>query len=154
MIRKLQIEDVRDAGCVLAMQIPSYMVEAELIGFFEIPPLKDSLATLMQCGETFYGYFIDEQLAGAISYKMECQVLDIYRMMVHPSYFRRGIARSLIGYIEHVEDGIEKMLVSTGTKNIPAKQLYASLGFVEVGEREVAEGVYVTLFEKMMRRRT
>ena len=38
--------------------------------------------------------------------------------------------------------------VSTGTYNFPAFRLYESLGFVPVGDREIANGITVTAFER------
>ena len=109
-------------------------MEAELIGFYDIPPLKDTIDTIIQCDEVFYGYYADD-------------VLDIYRVAVHPEYFRKGIARQLIQFIEDMNKGIERIIVSTGLKNQPAVSLYLKLGFRKVREAEVAEGVYVVCFE-------
>ena len=38
--------------------------------------------------------------------------------------------------------------VSTGTANFPARQLYEKHGFQAVGEREIAPGVTVALYER------
>lgn len=72
---------------LLALQKLSYRKEADLIGSDEIPPLHETLEALQASSETFYGYFLDGQLAGAISYKRGDDLLDIYRMMVHPAFF-------------------------------------------------------------------
>ncbi|HAG42334.1 MAG TPA: GNAT family N-acetyltransferase, partial [Clostridium sp.] len=71
MIKQLDLKDKKVLEKVLDVQISSYKIEAEIIGFDEIPPLKDTINTLKQCNETFYGYFIDDILAGIISYKIE-----------------------------------------------------------------------------------
>ena len=131
------------------MQRAAYAVEAELIGSNEIPPLKETLEALQQSGETFYGYWVDEYLVGAISYKRAATLLDIHRLVVHPAYFRRGIGKALVQWVEQVEPGIEHIVVSTGTKNIPAKSLYTQFGFVEQADKEVIPGLFITLFEKL-----
>jgi hypothetical protein len=41
-----------------------------------------------------------------------------------------------------------RVVVQTGADNEPAKALYRSEGFVEVGGQEPAPGIRVTLFEK------
>ena len=46
---------------LLSLQIASYRVEAELIGFDDIPPLKDGIQSIREAEETFYGFFVDEQ---------------------------------------------------------------------------------------------
>ncbi|UFJ41548.1 GNAT family N-acetyltransferase [Brevibacillus humidisoli] len=149
MIERLQIEIRETAEEVLAVQIPAYRVEADLIGFSGIPPLHDTVETLVTCRESFYGYRTEEgKLAGAISYKRIGDLLDIHRMMVHPDYFRRGIAGSLLRFVECNEPGIRTIKVATGTGNESAKLLYQRNGFQEIGQQEVAPGITVTLFEK------
>ena len=148
MIRDLDLSDERQVLEILSLQDASYAVEAELIGTFDIPPLKDTGDTLRRCGETFCGFFAEGRLAGAISYKIEGDVLDIHRLVVHPDRFRKGIARTLVKHVEKNAGTVERIVVSTGTKNFPARRLYRSLGFEETGEAEVAPGLRVTFFEK------
>ena len=44
--KKIDITNPKLAKDVLNIQIPSYKVEAEIIDFYEIPPLKDRVDTL------------------------------------------------------------------------------------------------------------
>ena len=134
---------------ILKVQLPAYMVEAELIDFYGIPNLKDTAETIKSCGETFYGYYVDEALAGFIAYKLEDGLLDIYRLAIHPEHFRKGIATSLLSYMEEQNPGINKIIVSTGSKNYPARNVYLNNGFRIAGEKEVAPSVFITLFEKL-----
>ncbi len=148
MIKRLDSKDSRTAEQIVDLQKKSYIIEAELIGFYNIPPLKDTVDTIIQCDEVFYGYYTEDVLAGLISYKLEDDLLDIYRVAVHPEYFRKGIAGQLVQFIEEMNKGIKRIIVSTGLKNKPAVSLYLKLGFSKVSEVEVAEGVYVVSFEK------
>ncbi|MHB1393234.1 MAG: GNAT family N-acetyltransferase [Clostridia bacterium] len=145
---RLDTRDNKTAEQIVDLQKKSYMMEAELIGFYDIPPLKDTIDTIIQCDEIFYGYYADDVLAGLISYKLEEDVLDIYRVAVRPEYFRKGIARKMIGFIEDMNRGIKRIIVSTGLKNQPAVSLYLKLGFRKLHETEVVEGVFVVSFEK------
>ncbi|MBS4190564.1 GNAT family N-acetyltransferase [Bacillus sp. FJAT-49705] len=147
MIKEIDIRNRELAEEVLNVQIPSYMVEAEIIGFSDIPPLKDTVDTLQQCGETFFGYYIEEELCGAISLKVEKGEIDIHRLIVHPEHFRKGIAQSLLDFIECKEE-IETIKVSTGSKNTPAVSLYIKNGFHKVDEVRVNEQLSLTFFEK------
>ena len=149
-IRSLSLSNARRAEQVLALQRASYRIEAELIGYDAIPPLIETLAVLQQCGEIFYGYWQGEELAGVISYKRDGQTLDIYRMMVHPAHFRQGIGRALLQFIEHVEQGIEQIIVSTGRDNAPARRLYLAAGFTMLNDEEVVPGLFITHFEKQL----
>jgi ribosomal protein S18 acetylase RimI-like enzyme len=148
MITELYIASEKVAEEILAVQIPSYSKEAELIGYDEIPPLMDTTGSLMVCGETFYGYLVEGKVAGAISYKREGNVVDIHRLIVHPDHFRQGIGQSLLQYVERVEAGAAKFVVATGTRNEPAKRLYLKNGFLAVREHEAAPGLYLTFYEK------
>jgi ribosomal protein S18 acetylase RimI-like enzyme len=148
MITKLDLNDRETVENILCLQLASYRVEADLIGFDEIPPLKDTMDTLGACGEIFYGYFVEETLAGIISYKIEDRVLDIHRVAVHPSFFKRGIAKKMLAHIEKGNSGLHKIIVSTGRENNPAVELYLNNGFKKVRDIEVAENFFITCFEK------
>jgi ribosomal protein S18 acetylase RimI-like enzyme len=147
MIQYLDITQRSVAKKVLDVQIPSYQVEAEIIGFNGIPQLNDSVESLMTSSEIFYGYFVDTSLAGAIAFVLEDNVLDIHRLIVHPNYFRKGIGESLVQYILNLDTSVKKYIVRTGSKNIPAKNLYKKFGFIEKEDEEVAPNVFLTIFE-------
>lgn len=148
MINKIDIMNTKLAKEVLSVQIASYKVEAELIDFYDIPPLRDSVSTLQQCGENFYGCYVDGELSGVISIKAEENLIDIHRLMVHPKHFRKGIAKRLLDFIESVGEGNETLIVSTGSKNAPAISFYEKNGFIITGETKVMEGLSITSFEK------
>ncbi|RJE87502.1 GNAT family N-acetyltransferase [Paenibacillus sp. 1011MAR3C5] len=132
---------------LLAVQLPAYRIEADIIGFWDIPPLRDTAETIMKSSETFVGYRLDGALAGFISFEDEGDARDICRMVVHPDYFRRGIAKSLLAYVLEDAGKHKKVKVSTGAKNEPAIALYRSFGFVDAGAIEIAPEVKLALFE-------
>ncbi|WP_394138664.1 GNAT family N-acetyltransferase [Cytobacillus oceanisediminis] len=147
MIKEIDIRDRKAAEEVLSVQIPSYKVEAELIECSDIPPLKDTVDTLQKCGETFFGYYLNEALCGAISLKEENNIIDIHRLIVHPDHFRKGIAQKLLEFIESIE-GIKSLIISTGSKNTPAINFYEKNGFKKVNQIRVNEHLSLTSFEK------
>jgi ribosomal protein S18 acetylase RimI-like enzyme len=149
-IRKLEITDRVVAEQVLEIQHVSYRIEAELIGFDALPPLLETWQDLAESGETFFGAFVGHDLAGAISYKLQDAVLDIHRVMVHPDYFRRGIAQKLVGFVQAREQDVKRVIVSTGTRNHPAVALYLKLGFRVLGDVEIVPGLWITRFEKIL----
>ncbi|WP_199623655.1 GNAT family N-acetyltransferase [Paenibacillus alkalitolerans] len=140
------ISQPEHAKSVVELQQLSYPVEAKLIGLETIPPLLDTPDTLMSCGETFIGCFEGDLLAGAVSYKLDGDTVDIHRMMVHPERFRRGIAQSLLDAVLSVP-GARKAVVSTGSANVPAVKLYERNGFKETEKVEIAPAVTITRFE-------
>ncbi|MFZ3588533.1 GNAT family N-acetyltransferase [Bacillus sp. DJP31] len=147
-IKEIDITNPRMAQEILNIQIPSYEVEAELIDFYEIPPLQDTVDKLTECGETSYGYCVKEELRGVISIKVDKADIDIHRLMVHTQHFRKGIAKKLLEFIEDSEEGMETIIVSTGSKNAPAVNLYGKSGFLKTGETRVTEQLTITSFKK------
>jgi ribosomal protein S18 acetylase RimI-like enzyme len=151
MIRELNLQNTEMVQNILDIQIPAYQVEAALIGYWEIPPLKDTVETLKASGESFYGYFEGGKLLGVISYMIEDDVMDICRLVVHPDYFRRGIGKKLLDYVEGMKEDITKIKASTGSKNTPAIKLYKIQGFVECQAIEVEAGFKITEFQKTLK---
>ena len=149
MIKIIDISNSKNAEDVLNIQIPSYKVEAEIIGSYEIPPLKDTVYTLQHCGETFFGYYENEELCGVISIQIDDDDVDIHRLIVHPNHFRKGIAQLLLNFIE-TNFQIETIKVATGSKNIPAVSFYKKNGFQNIKEVIVNEQLSLTFFEKKL----
>ncbi|MFS1511392.1 GNAT family N-acetyltransferase [Chengkuizengella sp. SCS-71B] len=150
MIKEIDITNKDMAEQVLKVQIPSYKVEADMINFYDIPPLKDSIASLQRSEEIYYGYYVGNELAGVISYEIEASVLTICRMNVHPDYFRKGIASALITYLIDLNLDVKKVIVSTGRDNNPAKKLYLKHGFTEVADIEVVKDVFITKLQRII----
>ncbi|MVO99025.1 GNAT family N-acetyltransferase [Paenibacillus lutrae] len=147
MITILDVQQEETARMMLSVQIPSYQIEADLIGFQGIPQLRDTVEKLQESGENFVGFWEEDELAAFISYTEDSGEVDICRLVVHPRHFRKGIARKLaLHVLLKIAQG-RKTVVSTGTLNTPALSLYKSLGFVEVREIEVAPGVSITVLE-------
>ena len=142
---------MRDPGVaaeLLPLQRRSYRVEADLIGSDAIPPLHESLADLMACGERFLGAFDGEHLVGAVGYRVGDDVLDIHRLVVDPGAFRRGIGRALVRAVQELESGPSRVVVQTGAANGPAKALYLQEGFDPLDVFEPIPGLAIARFEK------
>ncbi|MGG1520022.1 GNAT family N-acetyltransferase [Paenibacillus oryzisoli] len=157
-IQRLHLQTNEEILRLLSLQLASYRVEAEIIGFDDIPPLKDGIPSIREAlaTETFYGYLSkvpgqqEPTLAGAISISRDSCVVTICRLMVHPDFFRRGIASSLIAHIveEQEQLGAARFIVSTGSANLPAIELYERFGFVVRRVFTVPPGVSLTTFER------
>jgi ribosomal protein S18 acetylase RimI-like enzyme len=152
MIRKIDIAACEWAKAVLHLQLRSYAVEARLIRFLDIPPLQDTVATLQQCGEQFFGYIEQGQLAGAISYERTEKTVHICRLMVDPDFFRQGIASALIEFVCRKERDAHEIIVMTGSDNIPALRLYERHGFCVVERMRMPEGISMTKLVKWLGR--
>ncbi|WP_257351750.1 GNAT family N-acetyltransferase [Pseudalkalibacillus decolorationis] len=134
---KMNLNDPEQLVELHSLQHASYKIEAELIGFADIPPLLETADDLKNCGETFYGYKEDGKLAGAIAVSNEEGLCTICRLIVHPDFFRRGIGSVMVSYVcEHLS--CKKFIVSTGTENHPARRLYEKHGFTHIRDEELA----------------
>ena len=149
MIQRIDLNDSVLLNQIITLQRVSYLIEAEMIDYYEIPPLVETREELVNCVEHFYGYFMDDVLAGFLSYTKEDHILDICRVAVHPDYFRKGIAGELLTFALSLPD-ITKAIVSTGKKNLPALRLYQKYGFLVMRDKNIGNGVYLTELEKIL----
>jgi len=150
VIKQLDIRNLSVLENIVELQKASYKIEADLIGFDNIPPLHDTTDSISESDETFYGLYVGGQLAGIVSYIVEGGVFDIYRLAVHPKFFRMGIGDQLLNHILKIgaDEFVDKFVVSTGMKNEPARKLYLKNGFEFIGDKEVAGGLKISTFEK------
>lgn len=144
VIRPIDVKDRTEALHVLALQMKAYLLEAKLIGFKEIPPLKETVASLQTCGETFIGCFDHDELAGAVAYERKGDTVTVCRMMVHPDRHRKGIGSRLLSHVLELHKNVPQIVVSTGTANGPAVCLYAKYGFVPRRQHLIAPGITLT----------
>jgi ribosomal protein S18 acetylase RimI-like enzyme len=107
-----------------------------LIGYPELPPLRETVEDILNTPEQFLVYQDAGQIAAVLSYAQADENLEIGRLLVSPSYFRRGIASQLLMYLEQLHPMYRKITVSTAEANQPAIRLYQKHGF-HIAERTV-----------------
>lgn len=142
-IRRLDWNNSESVMELLALQMSSYLREAELIGFTDIPPLMDTPQSLRESSEIFLGCYLEQELAGAIAFETipAEHLLVICRLMVRPDRFRSGIGSHLLRYVLAMHPDYPLIEVTTGAANEPAVRLYERFGFQYVNTREIAPGV-------------
>jgi ribosomal protein S18 acetylase RimI-like enzyme len=148
MIKSIDLMDDRLVWELYELQRTAYMVEAELINFYDIPPLKETMDELTECDETFLGYFEENELVGALSYTVDGHEVTICRMIVHPGHFRKGIAQKLLFAVEKRNGHFSIFKVSTGRENLPARALYQKNGFHHLEDIEIMPGFFISSFIK------
>ncbi|AIQ54854.1 GNAT family N-acetyltransferase [Paenibacillus sp. FSL R7-0331] len=147
-IIRLDLQDDYTLSELWSLQHKAYRLEAEMIGFNEIPPLLETREMLSAAKEEFYGRFDDSgDLLGAVAVLEETPGrLTVTRMMVNPEHFRQGVAGGLLEFIFRQYSEMEQFIVSTGKLNHPAVTLYSKHGFVPASTEEVAPGVELIEF--------
>ncbi len=148
MITPLDLTDRALAERLLTIQHAAYAVEAELIGFDGIPPLQEDLDGLMSSTELWLGRYDGTHLVGAVAYELpDALTVEISRLIVDPAHARRGHGRALLDHLDRIEPR-PVSLVSTGSANLPAVNLYKSRGYTETSRVPIAPGVQLTQFRR------
>lgn len=147
-IKKLNILDNNTAFLVDELQKQAYLVEAKLIDYYSIPPLKENIDDLKKSGEEFYGCMIEGKLAGIISFKKGLAVIDIHRLAVLPKFFHKGVGSSLLEYVLKNEGVGRKTIVQTAENNFPAIRLYSKFNFKLVSVKKTHDHLNLVYLER------
>lgn len=144
--QRLTEEEVRvHARHLLELQHHAYAVEAELIGDDRIPPLHERESDLLSSGLEWIALFDDDQIAGAVGYAVEHDIVDLDRLMVSPTHHRRGLGRALVMEVMSLTP---QTVVATGRDNVPARALYESLGFTHESDVEPIPGLWISRYSR------
>jgi len=146
MIKVLQNRDMGIAKKIFSVFQASYKVEADLLNAKDFPPLIRPLEGYTDCTTTFFGYYQQDQLSGVVEINDLEHYTHINSLVVHPSYFRKGIARKLLEFVLKEYDS-DLFVVETGLGNGPATNLYESFNFKEVCQWDTNHGVRKIKFE-------
>ncbi|MBT8234261.1 MAG: GNAT family N-acetyltransferase [Saprospiraceae bacterium] len=150
MIKQLQNNDLNVSEKIMKLFLSSYAIEAKLLKAINFPPLKRPIEKYINTNTTFYGYFENEILCGAIEINYNNLRTHINSLVVDPQHFRKGIASSLLKFtLESFESNL--FMVETGVDNDPASQLYRKFDFVVVKQWDTDHGVRKVRFEKKIK---
>lgn len=127
------ITTLENSNEVVAQQIHavfqnSYIVEAEIIGVSDLPPLSRSRQDILNAKTDFYGFIHNTCVAAVVEVNSFPTKLEINSLTVDPKFFRQGIAGLLLQYILTSFD-VELATVETAAQNAPAIKLYEKYGF-------------------------
>lgn len=78
------------------------------------------------------------RLAGYATFRLVADEAELLRIAVHPRARRRGLARKLLesGLEELERRSVRRCFLEVRCHNLPARALYAGLGFEQVGVRK------------------
>ena len=118
----------------------SYKIEAQLVGVKEFPPLQRSTSHIQAASSKFLGQWIGSDLAVVLEYSLGDAHLSIDSLVVHPRYFRRGLASKILRLLlDRVH--WQTADVETAAANHPAIALYEKFGFSESKRWGTNEGI-------------
>lgn len=147
MIEKLKNNELEIAEQIRAVFQISYKVEAKLLAAVNFPPLQRPLEKYRESNTEFYGYTKDGELTGVVEIDANKDYILIRSLVIHPIFFRQGIAGKLIEFVFDTFDS-NLFVVETGLANGPATKLYKKFGFIEVQQWDTEFGIRKVKFEK------
>ena len=150
MIEKLQNNKLEVAKKIRTVFQVSYKVEAKLLDAINFPPLQRPLDKYRENNTEFYGYSKDGKLAGVVEIDANNNYTLIRSLVIHPIFFRQGIAGKLIEFVFDTFDS-NLFVVETGLANGPATKLYKKFGFIEVHQWDTDHGIRKVKFEKKIK---
>ncbi|MCG2430386.1 GNAT family N-acetyltransferase [Aequorivita xiaoshiensis] len=148
MIKRLNNNNLEVAGLIQKIFHQSYAVEAQLLKVDDFPPLKRTLDSYQNSENIFFGYFENETLVGVIECEILDNFIDINSLVVHPNFFRNGIAGGLLNFVL-AKFECYSLKVETATNNTPAVDLYIKFGFEPVAYFASDSGINKVAFERI-----
>lgn len=146
--------DHRDPDVALRvhdLQRVAYRIEAELIGYDRMPPLREEVTDILRLDLTILGAMEGASLIGVLGYVRVSGTVDIDRLAVEPARFRRGVGRTLLDSLHRRESDASRFEVSTGAANRPAIALYEAMGYRLTSE-EISHDVRLAHFARQGQR--
>jgi ribosomal protein S18 acetylase RimI-like enzyme len=146
----LDHRDQAVAEAIVGIQRAAYAVEAETLGFDGIPPLFEFAEHVRRLDLTILGLQVGTDVVAVLGFRPVGYGVDIDRLAVDPAHFRHGHARCLLTHLhERVAPNAARFTASTGAANVPAVNLYRSLGYRVVQEVVLPEGLPVVRLERV-----
>ena len=146
-LREIKTTYYRAAEQMLEIQRNAYAVEAELLGFDEIPARDETVESIQTLPGTSYGIYKDERLIGFITVEASENTVEITKLCIDPIHFRSRLATTLLEHVLSIHED-KLVYVHTGKHNGPAQKLYTKLGFNPSAEFEAEPGVTLIRFTR------
>lgn len=132
MIRKLTKADATE-------ELAANLWQVATSGFGEDSPwTEEQLFKLLEAGNSIMlAGMQEEEIVGLLVASTTTVESDIYMVVVGEDFKRQGIGQQLFSYlIEYcTKEGLETIFLEVRESNLPAYNLYKSLGFEEIGRR-------------------
>lgn len=141
-----------DAGELLTVQRAAYLAEGERYGSFRLPPLTetvDEVRAVLAGSTAVLVARLGHRLVGSVRGRADGDTCHVGRLSVAPDLQGRGIARRLLEAMEREFAGrARRFEVFTGAASHANLRLYRSIGYTDLGHRDIDSGPGLAYLEK------
>ena len=139
-----------DAHAILALQKLAYQSEAALYNDWSIPPLTQTIESLVEefSASIVLKVVVEGQLVGSVRARVNNDTCQIGRLIVHPAFQRRGIGSGLLKTIEGQCSPVARFELFTGSKSENNIRLYQRAGYQIIRTESLSPAVSITYLEK------
>ena len=139
-----------EADAILALQRLCYQSEAQLYNNFSIPPLTETLEDLkVAFGQsTILVCRSGSEIVGSVRGRVRDGRCHVGRLIVHPSFQKRGIGTRLLGAIEDACPEAAAFELFTGHKSESNLRLYRRVGYRDFKTEAAGPDMSLVFLEK------
>lgn len=143
--------DAGDLEEILALQKLAFQSEAQRYNDYALPPLTQTLEGIQADFErmVILKASIDGRIVGSARAYLEGDTCYVGRVVVHPDFWRRGIATQLMDAIESRFCQARRFELFTGHASTPALELYRKRGYTEFKRKELPSHTLVFLEKRV-----
>jgi ribosomal protein S18 acetylase RimI-like enzyme len=140
-----------DAGAILALQKLAYESEARLYSDWLLPPLTQTLESLLEefSNSIILKAVVAEQLVGSVRAKEWLGTCAIGRLIVQPALQGQGIGSTLMASVESRFPNVARFELFTGSKSEANIRLYRRLGYNVTRTQVLSGTASLTYMEKL-----
>jgi GNAT superfamily N-acetyltransferase len=139
-----------DAEEILALQKLAYESEARLYNDWTLPPLTETLASLLDefAASVFLKAMEGDRLVGSVRAHQSEGLCQIGRLIVQPQCQGRGVGTMLMRHIESAFPQARVFELFTGSRSEGNLRLYERLGYRRACEKVLSPAVTLVFLEK------
>jgi len=149
----ISIATAEDAAEILALQRLAYESEARLYNDWSIPPMTQTLESLIAeiRTETVLKAIEGPSIIGSVRARLAADVCLIGRLMVDPARQGRGIGAALLRAIEDLFPQVRAFELFTGGRSEGNIRLYTRFGYAVTGTRVASAEISLVVLTKSHR---
>ena len=149
MIR-VEIATLIDAPEIWRIQKEAFEGQAKIYDNYELPPLTQTLDTLMaEFGyKTFYKAEVDAQVVGSVRITIADMEVEVERLIVAPQFQNEGIGTHIMKTVEKIIGEWKIIKLFTGDRSERNIHVYKKLGYEIYAHSRTPDGVGLVHMKK------